>query len=596
MLCLLVFFAACETENLQEEAEAIGYEAPPDRNQDASDELIGRFLREIGPEATAVLLRSPYHPTNPGLPVDQLLTLVVALPTERLISLVRGVGAETVLSLVNGIKRLGCNRPTDDQPNGAFNIPSEHHYSECSTENFDHLSRLVTLVNGVNDLEVLIELINRTQYALDTGLTEADLADSQDIYLERLNFLVAYLDNTQQLVDVVNEVSDSSRLILLVSSLDEDITPPVPTVDIVNQRQLVQLNKLVTIVEEVDSTPRLSYLVEYGTTTNIISLLESVEQDSVSKVSSLINDVEGPSAPTAMEDFEDYTQRAQATGIGKLINLINYTYDLDACEPRLDQVATILNQVKDGRQLGILINLVLNTNNLIGLVNNVIQQDPVADAEVGDLINLLNLLERDDLPKLAEILNEIGEAELHTDCGLSLAQGNDNHVLVGQLLASENGLNGGIGFANLGEMVQQLETTEEAERLAGILNEVAYYEAPDDIYDGMLTYNSPTPNLTRREAFVRLLSETSDTGLTLEADSASNPLGTSVDFPGLGLTHLSGVIVPSVSRFNQLVDMLNTLNLTDAVIIIGCQDQVTAPDFKTPCCQIGQWPEDAACE
>jgi hypothetical protein len=145
-----------------------------------------------------------------------------------------------------------------------------------------------------------------------------------------------------------------------------------------------------------------------------------------------------------------------------------------------------------------------------------------------------------------------------------------------------------------------------------------------------ITYNGTTPNISAREAMVRLLHH----GITIPAGSAKGyfsegfGLGSVVDvvsdgvadnlksgvplagagfwtnayavnFPGLGARYIAGSVLNNVSGVTQtqtLINMLNTnsTDLTDTMLLLGCGDHstytnsaVTAFTWQELCTQLG---------
>lgn len=114
-----------------------------------------------------------------------------------------------------------------------------------------------------------------------------------------------------------------------------------------------------------------------------------------------------------------------ATGLGKMVNIINYVTG----SPKT--LVDLINNVNDGQQLGILINGIGRSSNLVGVMNATIDAARVNNATINDMINLLNNISRVDTYKLVHMIDALGNAtETST---LTFPAG--DHDMVAQLIA-----------------------------------------------------------------------------------------------------------------------------------------------------------------
>ncbi|MFO1471260.1 MAG: hypothetical protein U1F27_09500 [Turneriella sp.] len=114
-----------------------------------------------------------------------------------------------------------------------------------------------------------------------------------------------------------------------------------------------------------------------------------------------------------------------ATGLGKMVNIINHVTG----SPKT--LVDLINNVNDGQQLGILINGIGRSSNLVGVMNGTIDAARKNNATITDLINLLNNISRVDTYKLVHMIDALGNAtETST---LTFPAG--DHDMVAQLIA-----------------------------------------------------------------------------------------------------------------------------------------------------------------
>ncbi len=143
-----------------------------------------------------------------------------------------------------------------------------------------------------------------------------------------------------------------------------------------------------------------------------------------------------------------------ATGLGKMVNVINHITGSPGT------IVTLINGVTDGNKLGILINGISRSSNLVGVVNATVDASRNNNATINDLINLMNTLSREDVLKLVHMLENLGDAR-EIDAQLTVPGG--DHDMVSQLLAPYNSANinttSGLGTATMANLIAALRYT-----------------------------------------------------------------------------------------------------------------------------------------
>lgn len=142
-----------------------------------------------------------------------------------------------------------------------------------------------------------------------------------------------------------------------------------------------------------------------------------------------------------------------ATGLGKMVNVINYITG----SPKT--VVDLINGVSDGQQLGIMINGVGRSSNLVGVLNATLDANRNNNATINDMINLLNALSRADTYKLVHMLDALGDAR-EVSATATVPAG--DHDMVAQLIApyARTGnlvnSNSGVGYAQMASLISSL--------------------------------------------------------------------------------------------------------------------------------------------
>src|SRR6185369_4310031 len=93
-----------------------------------------------------------------------------------------------------------------------------------------------------------------------------------------------------------------------------------------------------------------------------------------------------------------------ALGLGKLVNTINYL------SGSIDNLVTLINGITNPSQLGVLINGISRSSNLVGVMNATIDTNRKNNANITDLMNLLNNVPIVDTYKLIHMMDSLGNA------------------------------------------------------------------------------------------------------------------------------------------------------------------------------------------
>ncbi|MBV6492901.1 MAG: hypothetical protein LDLANPLL_00906 [Turneriella sp.] len=153
-----------------------------------------------------------------------------------------------------------------------------------------------------------------------------------------------------------------------------------------------------------------------------------------------------------------------ALGMGKLVNMINYVTG----SPK--SLTDLINGVTDGNKLGLLINGVRRSSNLVGVMNAVLDANRLNTAVKQDLIDLINNLSREDILKMVHLLENLGDAR-EVDASLTVPSG--DHDLIAQLMAPYSAAaiqtTSGLGVAAMTDLVSTLKYSGGANLAAGNL-------------------------------------------------------------------------------------------------------------------------------
>jgi len=145
-----------------------------------------------------------------------------------------------------------------------------------------------------------------------------------------------------------------------------------------------------------------------------------------------------------------------ATGLGKMVNVVNHLTG------SITNLVTLINGVTDGQKLGILINGISRSSNLVGVMNATVDTTRGNNATITDMLTLVNTISRVDTYKLVHMIDALGDAT-EFDVNTTIPAG--DHDNVAQLLANYartgNLVNAtsGVGAANMATLISSLSMT-----------------------------------------------------------------------------------------------------------------------------------------
>lgn len=480
-----------------------------------------------------------------------------------------------------------------------------------------------------------------------------------------LVYLIENVADPSKLVSMINNISPTKILnlvnIVAVGSQKDDAN---------NNDQQAAGKKLAKVVDNVTTIGQLNFLVDNVSSINkmgkLINYMDigSTATTGTGKLAVLINGTTGSNSWNSAAG-----SRQNATGMGKLVNLIDYVRDDDAGDDAMQQLATLIKNITDINKIVTLNNGVANSSNIVGLLNAVMVNSN--GTNVNAMATLVNGLNTDEMKKLAILVNSVGDAQ---EVGVNTNPHND-HTLIAELLQNAptsysetpNSLPGGLGVANLTALITQANanalnsctgtpsvtfsgcTTSPTAtaivsdggllgirlnsggsgcssvtvNVTGLTGCSPALQAPTAIVSAgsvtkvilnhaigrlahilnavdkgatAINYNSTGPNISTREAMVRLIVQ-SNSGVRHTGNYSPAPGYR--DYPGIGVSHLAQAVLNNLSSASTstVIAMLNsdTTNLTDLVVLIGCGDHLSPsvqtsynpapPNFQTPCSQ-----------
>lgn len=436
---------------------------------------------------------------------------------------------------------------------------------------FNSMDNLIDLVYDVTTLSNVSDVIN--------GIYPASNASPQDNSVNTMAYLVENVADSAKLVSMLDNITPANVATLVdsvacVSQAADGSTnnSDCATADGTMDDMDAAGKKLAAVVDNTTGIRNLNFIVNnVSAISQMADLLNALQIASASKVATLINDVDSDADDTTNDWDSTAGNRGTAptsTDMGRMVNLVDYVSDLT-------EVAALIDGITAADKLSSLVNDVADSSDLVGLVNSVIAS---AEASTTDMVNLMNNIDgpsdgaADDIPKLVAIVDDIAGAT--EGAGSTTSSG--DHDLIAALLAPTSGATmvgdpatGGVGYANMATLIDNLADVAAAQRLASVMLGL----------NANLIYNDSVANVTREIALERIIHY----GALYELPAPD------VDFPGLGPVHL-GTMMNNASDANDLVTLMNSLNITDVVVMVGCGDHVmdTPYEFNPPCTTIGQ--------
>jgi hypothetical protein len=189
----------------------------------------------------------------------------------------------------------------------------------------------------------------------------------------------------------------------------------------------------------VDNTTTIGQLI--FVTNNVSSIIKMAKlvsfmdigagpTDGVGKLPVLINAVGGTNAYLSTTVPGRGNPSGNATGMGKMVNVIDFIAGINDSATML-QLRNLMNNVNDINKMADLINQTVNSSNIVGLLNAVVDPRYNPAATTADMVTLLNTLPRGEVGKLVSLIGEIGSA---TGTATQTFPGED-HKLIAQLMS-----------------------------------------------------------------------------------------------------------------------------------------------------------------
>lgn len=419
-----------------------------------------------------------------------------------------------------------------------------------------HMAKVPALIDNTTVIARLIDLIN----LVDDGTSPAGIVKLNELVRDTttISDLYPLINGVNAIADVanlVNAVPTIARVVSLVNNITDDA-------------------KLVPLING-NPYQKLAYLI--NTVPTAVKIAELIENTLAAKMPHIVALINGMTGANAI-DLITPGQRMNATGLGKLVNLIEYT-------PSRVDIAEMLNELVAANhttRLLEIINPLANSTNLVCLLTELTSVSYSSGSDLGKIIVGLDD-DFNDPKKLRLIVENITQCQSASETAGGVLATADFRLLA-ELMGAEASVNQGSGFATIVILIQRIredgtDLDAAAIRLASVLKGVA----------ANLRYNSVTANIPRREGFVRLLNHSPGAGIVKMPESVS--------FPGLGPRHLATMINLALDAAD-IVSLVNGNDLTAIVPLVGCTDRVgdpdpsqpgntLNPDFFTPCNGLG---------
>ncbi|AFM11744.1 hypothetical protein [Turneriella parva] len=388
-------------------------------------------------------------------------------------------------------------------------------------------------------------------------------------------------DFRSQVAEVLKQVPNShiNRVLTILQTL----SPADGILNLIRVLKDSSVPKLVPLICDVQ-TERLTYLIE--TVPNPIKLTQLINRFHILKMNLVVLLINGVTGSHNIDTAAG--QRSGATGLGKLVNLIEYASSRE-------DIADAINELSSAEHITRLLEIInphANSTNLVCLFSELTSVSYASGADLGLVIAGLDD-ESYDPRKLRLILTHITQCGGAQETLTGLTNIPSDFTLLAQLMGTQSTHTQGVGHAAVAQLIKSLQEEPNleatAERLARVLKgvnaEVTYVPAIEG-------------RISKREAFVRLLNTTVGSGIVY-SDESVGPIA----FPGLGPIHLATMINKAADPIppqvlDSLTILLNDNDLMEKLAFVGCIDRVgdpdpfvaghvQSPDFYTPCAAMG---------
>ncbi len=343
-------------------------------------------------------------------------------------------------------------------------------------ENTADSSKLVTLINAIdaNNVTRLINGVAQGSRVADDNSTDLQAAGKK---------LVGLIDNITEAGDVVyllmpndsdsgNPNVELKKLIELVNAMK--ISSATKTAQLVNLIQGPDCWRAVNALPYTTVYPtsggsgytsaptvnisippadpaQAQALVAGGVVTKVIFTRQGTAYTGHPTITLTGGGGSGATMPTVQRMSCNTTRglTGGATGLGKLVNLVNYVTPVG-------NLVTLIDNVDEGQKLGILLNYTEKSSNMIGLINAVLANTNLGTTPTDRMLKLAQLIQgisTEDCYKLATLINNLGIA---TELPASVTPAPD-HTFIAQLMENYSNETGGLGLTQLTAMVRNIE-------------------------------------------------------------------------------------------------------------------------------------------
>lgn len=547
----------------------------------SADELPAYLVQAVGTLKINQLLHNPLDVSAPGLFIDDMLYLIGRSDVKKLIAFVRDVEAARILRLTYNIKRMGCNKV-----NPTLNILLPSSYVNCTLDTFNHLDVLVRMINGTNDIQQLVQIVNQVSFGAQLG--------TRDAYLEKLAYLIVYIGGVDKVFQLLNGIVDTRDIIFFVDRLDASLNVAGATPATIAEIQsgaklgnmdsvlriLVKLNdgnKIFELINGVrplggDSTQQQNYLI------NLTTVMQSIDTEAgqscpndtgITTLAALINNL------TNALSLVNLIEQLNPANVAALVNRVAKTsqHTIAIAEPSpLPAVAgspeclVRTDLEAGGKKLAFIMNQVAQVEDLIFVINN-LDPNPVNGVRaLGDIIGRLNVA---DAYKLGQLLNDVtpvGPAAQRYNY-VSTVDLRKDSTGVGKVVNLLNGLDSGGSLVKLlnnitdpAKLPALLNGTSNSSNLVGFLN--AILRTPAASFNDLVDFIN---TVTITTGVPRLIQLVENLTAATETPTVINPSAVHMDIAALMAPYNSADIAVSGIGTPAMATLLNTLDSTAAV-------------------------------
>lgn len=378
------------------------------------------------------------------------------------------------------------------------------------------IDKMIDLTNDVSNISNLSQIIN----GINPGSTAAPL----DTAVTTLIYQTENIGDITKLISVIDNVTPGN-----VVSLINNVSAGSQQDDLSAYDATAAGQKMVSVIDgTTDINDLVFQLNNVSDFDKMATLMNSLSIASNAKLSVLINNTTGT-------NYWNTGNPATATGIGKMVNMIDNISELSA-------LASLVDNITEIQKLSDFTNQMANSSLVVSYINAVISD---TYASIDDMVTLMNTLSLADIPKVSRLIGDLNGTR---------------DALIAAMLAPYSGIDQGIGAASMANLLTGLNDTTAAGGLATFMVNM----------NDTQMYQSATPNITLLEAMVRM--------------TAHGVEYAGVVFPPLGPEHVATMMNRADSHAD-VAAITNALTVESNVVMIGCGDG--RPGFQAPCEAVG---------